>query len=142
MDVGGLGPFVNFAYFDRLRELHWCNDAISHAITYYRVVTGETASYDQLLNSAGTVSGIEALLYGAMRAATLITPERFARIFNGERLGEYIECVREGLNEYLPENEIAEVAVVDAPGDEEWPEVKPKIKKKKKRLTLGDGTQD
>lgn len=130
MDVGGLKPFKNYAIFDRQRELCWCHDAITHAVDIFNHDNDKPVTYDGLLKASGTVGGVVALLYGALRASTDITPEAFYQIYNEDEFENYVKAVAQGIAAYLPEPEL-DVTDDTEPGDELWPEVKTKKTKKK-----------
>ncbi len=139
-DLHDLYPFENYATFDKIRKMKWCNNTFVYAIEYKRVVLGEQTDYDKIMQSIGSIDTIIALIYGALKAANdKIDISNFGRIYKGEHLKEYIEKVLEGVKMYHPEPEIK---YSDDDLDEGWPDTQGELKKKvsTKRQTGASGT--
>lgn len=145
-ELQDLYPFENYATFDKVRKLKWCNNTILYAIEYYRIIYKEKITYDLLLYELANTKmrAVIALLYGALKAANyrmdIIT---FGRIYRNENLKEYIDAVIEGMQAYLPEPEIQDHG---QNLDEDWPDTQSQVKKKGllKKLTgaFGIGLQE
>lgn len=137
--------FENYATFDRVRKLKWCNNTILYAIEYYRIIFKEKTDYDRIMKELQDkkMRAVIALLYGAIKAANnKINIMVFGRIYKNENLKEYIDAVIEGMEAYLPEPEIQDHG---QNLDESWPDTQSQVKKKelsKKRTGVsGSGSQ-
>lgn len=140
MDVNGLRPYRNTVIFGRTVELAWCHDAIGYAIDYWHHLTEQNITSEELLKLSSTIGGMQALLYGAMRAGEGVTISEFEQKYQDENIETYIEAVADGLIRYLPKPDISEIDEFEE-GDEAWPEVKkPKEIKKKARRTTRTST--
>ena len=129
-ELQDLYPLENYATFDRVRKLKWCNNTILYAIEYYRIVYKEKMTYDLILHEIENTKmrAVLALLYGALKAADdRIDITTFGRIYKNDFLKEYIDAVVEGMEAYLPEPEF-----YDHGGnlDEDWPDTQSEVKKK------------
>ena len=108
-ELQDLYPFENYATFDKVRKLKWCNNTILYAVEYFRIVYKEKMDYDLIIKELrdGKIRAVISLLYGALKAADKrIDIMRFGRIYKNENLKEYIDAVIEGMEAYLPEPEI------------------------------------
>jgi len=141
-ELQDLFPYENYADFDRVRRLKWCNNSILYAIEYYRVVLKQKTDFDLLLKDMqeGKIQAVISLLYGALRAAnSKVGITEFGCIYKNDNLKQYIDAVVEGLEAYLPEPEIQDHG---KNLDEDWPDTQSEIKKKElsKKRTGGFGT--
>ena len=129
-ELQDLYPLENYATFDRVRKLKWCNNTILYAIEYYRIVYKEKMTYDLILNEIENTKmrAVLALLYGALKAADdRIDITTFGRIYKNDFLKEYIDAVVEGMEAYLPEPEFYDHG---ENLDEDWPDTQSEVKKK------------
>lgn len=129
-ELQDLFPHENYADFDRVRRLKWCNNTILYAVEYYRIIYKEKIDYDMIMKEIqdGKMRAVISLLYGAARAAdNRIDIMLFGRIYKNENLKEYIDAVIEGMEAYLPEPEIQDHG---KNLDEDWPDTQAEIKKK------------
>lgn len=129
-ELQDLYPFENYATFDKVRKLKWCNNTILYAVEYFRIVYKEKMDYDLIIKELrdGKIRAVISLLYGALKAADKrIDIMRFGRIYKNDNLQEYIDAVVEGLEAYLPEPEIQDHG---KNLDEDWPDTQAEIKKK------------
>ena len=127
-ELQDLYPLENYATFDRVRKLKWCNNTILYAIEYYRIVYKEKMTYDLILHEIENTKmrAVLALLYGALKAADdRIDITTFGRIYKNDFLKEYIDAVVEGMEAYLSE------PVYDHGEnlDEDWPDTQSEVKK-------------
>lgn len=141
-ELQDLYPFENYATFDKVRKLKWCNNTILYAIEYYRVIYKEKLDYDMIMKEIqdAKMRAVISLLYGALRAADKqIDIMDFGRIYKSENLKEYIDAVIEGMKAYLPEPEIQDHG---QNLDEGWPDTQSQVKKKGsfRKLTGGFGS--
>ena len=123
-------PYENTAILGMERSLKWCNETIIHAIAYGKSVCGDLDDYDKIMVEIhrGTLRVIQALLYGALKAADpKMTIKRYQMLYKPARLQEYVVAVLEGMNHYLPEPAVADSGV-DL--DPEWPDTQAEVKKK------------
>ncbi|HHU77829.1 MAG TPA: hypothetical protein GXZ29_02960 [Clostridiales bacterium] len=129
-ELQDLFPHENYADFDRVRRLKWCNNTILYAIEYYRVVLNIKTDFDLLINDMkdGKLQAVISLLYGALRAVdTKVDITEFGRIYKPGNITQYINVVVEGLEAYLPEPEILDHG---QNLDESWPDTQSEIRKK------------
>ena len=129
-ELQDLYPFENYATFDKVRKLKWCNNTILYAIEYYRVIYKEITNYDVIVKELqdSKMRAVISLLYGALKAANNQTDiMTFGRIYKSDNLKEYIDKVIEGMEAYLPEPEIQDHG---RNLDEDWPDTQSEVKKK------------
>lgn len=129
-ELQDLFPHENYADFDRVRRLKWCNNTILYAVEYYRIIYKEKIDYDMIMKEIqdGKMRAVISLLYGALKAADKrVDIMFFGRIYKNDNLKEYIDAVIEGLQAYLPEPEIHDHG---QNLDEDWPDTQAEIKKK------------
>lgn len=140
-DLTDFMPYINKAVFDHERQLKWCNATMAYAVEYARD-NGIGDTSDEVLDATekGNLEGMKALLYGALRAATLaMTLKRFYDIYKPENLYQYMEAVGDGIRHYRPED----TGDNGEDLDESWPDTQSQVKKKKKKgraRTGADGT--
>jgi hypothetical protein len=131
-ELQDLYPHENYATLrGKEYRMRWCNAAFLHAIDYYRKTHGEEITYDGLINAVreSKMSGVVALIYGAVRAANpSVDYIRFCSIYDNDHLTDNISAVLEGVSAYLPEPE----GVVDDGKnlDESYPDTQGELKKK------------
>ena len=107
-NISDLFAFENYATFDRIRPLKWCNAAMLHAGTYYKAIFDKEVTYDQLMSELlqGNLRAIVSLVYGAARAAdNTMTAFRFSQVYREDNLKDYIDAALAGVKEYLPDPE-------------------------------------
>src|SRR5574343_661860 len=108
-NISELYAHENYATFDRIRPLKWCNAAMLHAGTYFRPIYDQEMTYDQIIADliAGNLKAVVSLVYGAARAADQqMNVYRFSQVFREDHLKEYIDAALEGVKAYLPDPEI------------------------------------
>lgn len=123
-------PFENYAEFDHVRRLKWCNNAVFNAIEYYRVIYGVNIDFDSIIKEMqdGKMRAVISLLYGALRAANnRLDIMAFGRLYKSDNLKQYIDIVVEGMKAYLPEPEIQDHG---HNLDESWPDTQSEVKQK------------
>ena len=102
----------------------WCNDTISHAVRYMRIMYDQDTDVDDLLTNYTKRLNLEALYYGgrvigAQIQGDTVTPRNirdFIRRLEGfNQLGPVITTVQDGIMQYLPplEEEVEETVVDD-----------------------------
>jgi len=129
-ELQDLYPYENYAKFDKIRRLKWCNNAVLYAIEYYRVAYGVKTNFDLMLRELqdGKLRAVIGLLYGALRAAdNTIDVAKFNKLYRVNNLKEYIDVVIEGMMAYLPEPEIQDHG---QNLDESWPDTQAKAREK------------
>lgn len=138
-NISDLFAFENYATFDRIRPLKWCNAAMLHAGTYYRSIFDKEATYDQIIAELlqGNLRAIVSLVYGAARAADPgLNAFRFSQIYREENLKEYIDAALAGVKEYLPDPETPDSG---KNLDESYPDTQAEAQKKTKaKDSIGD----
>lgn len=118
-----LKPYVNLITLDRLRELYWCNDAIAHAITMMRHISGINANLEQLVMLHWMPEAQRSLLYGALAAGIdQVGIAEYLAISEAANADDISAAVVDGLSNYLPP---APQETKQEEGDELWPEIKP-----------------
>lgn len=137
-ELQDLYPYENYADFDFVRRLKWCNATILYALEYYRTVQQAEIDYDTLMAELQSVKmrAVIALLYGALRANDgNMDLKTFGTVYKTEKLAGYIDAVIDGIKHYLPEPEGNDPQKLD----EEWPDTQAELKKKKsKKKQIGD----
>jgi len=134
-------PIENSVQLDRDRQLKWSNAAILHAIQYYQEICGIKVAYENILDElrAGTLRAIQALLYGALKAADdRITIKLFGKIYRPANLEQYVLAVASGMSHYMPDSEVLDNG---KDLDEEWPDTQAEVKKKKSGQTGDTGSR-
>ena len=107
-NITDLFAFENYATFDRIRPLKWCNAAMLHACAYYRTIFSSELTYDQLITELlqGNLRAVISLVYGAARAADAqMTVYRYSQVYKSDNLQNYIDVALEGIKAYLPDPE-------------------------------------
>jgi hypothetical protein len=140
-NISDLFAFENYATFDRIRPLKWCNAAMLHAGTYYKAIFDKEVTYDQLMSELlqGNLRAIVSLVYGAARAAdNTMTAFRFSQVYREDNLKDYSDAALAGVKEYLPDPETQDSG---KNLDESYPDTQAEAQKKTKEKvkdSIGD----
>ncbi len=122
-DFQDLFSYENYAQFDKVRKLKWCNNAIKYALDYMRIIFNQEIDYDGLIRKLSDTRVIISLLYGAAKAADgKMDIMNFK--YKSQNIYEYTSAVLDGIENYLPKPENIDHG---RNLDEDWPDTQKQL---------------
>ena len=124
MRIHDLTPHINYIAIGewehaQIIELHWCNDTISHAISYARMLAGvDDVTPEDLIKTADDPVTQQALIYGAIRCQGAYSINDFESWYDADRV---LPAIADGLTAYMP---AVDETQMFGSLDEDWPEAR------------------